>query len=85
MKYLFGKSIHHTHEWLAAQSTQEGYRAIAGTQGLLGIRNSEVHLLPGHEQADNWEEFAEELFERVKTNNLRVVMRTEEEIHSCPS
>lgn len=79
MKYLFGKSIHHTHEWLAAQSTQDGYRAIAGIHGLLGVRNSEVHLLPGHEQADGWEEFAEELFERVKSNNLRVVMHDEEE------
>ena len=79
MKYVFGRTPSRARDWVKQQDFPERYKVISMPQGLLGVRNSEVHLVADYGYSEEWPELQAFLEERKDCNNLNVIQHDEED------
>lgn len=79
MKYVFGRIPSMARDWVKQQDFPEKYKVISMAQGLLGVRNSEVHLVADYGYSEEWPELQAFLDERKDCNNLNVIQHHEED------
>ena len=79
MKYVFGRTPSMARDWVVQQDFPERYKVISMAQGLLGVRNSEVHLVADYGYSEEWPELQAFLEERKNYNNLNVIQHDEKD------
>lgn len=79
MKYVFGRTPSMAKAWVKQQDFPEKYKVISIAQRLLGVRNSEVHLVADYGYSEEWPELQVFLDERKDCNNLNVIQHDKED------
>ena len=79
MRYVFGRTPSMARAWVKQQDFPEKYKVIVWAQGLLGVRNSEVHLVADYGYSEEWPELQAFLEERKNYNNLNVIQHDEKD------
>ena len=79
MKYVFGRTPSMARYWVKQQDFPEKYKVIVWAQGLLGVRNSEVHLVADYGYSEEWPELQAFLEERKNYSNLNVIQHDEKD------
>ena len=79
MRYVFGRTPSMARDWVKQQDFPERYKVIVWAQGLLGVRNSEVHLVADYGYSEEWPELQAFLEERKNYNNLNVIQHDEKD------
>ena len=79
MKYVFGRTPSMARYWVKQQDFPERYKVISMAQGLLGVRNSEVHLVADYGYSEEWPELQAFLEERKNYSNLNVIQHDEKD------
>ena len=79
MRYVFGRIPSMARDWVKQQDFPEKYKVISTAWDLVGVSNSEVHLVADYGYSEEWPELQTFLEERKDCNNLNVIQHDEED------